>query len=450
MKLDLARFYQACNPSKTLVMGNAEDRQYYIDFSSVRGGKIIEQLERTITRLSPDAPTCQLFTGHIGCGKSTELLRLKKELEDQRFHVVYFESSQDLVMADVDVTDILLAIAHQISESLEKAKINLQPRGFKALLQNAAKVLRTEIEVSTEASVPGLGELTASTDGEFSLNFGLAKITAKAKNSPELRSQLRQYLEPRTDGILEAINNEVLEPAIADLKQKGKKGLVVIVDSLDRIDNSLKSTGRTQPEYLFVDRGEQLKQLNCHVVYTIPLVLTFSNDWGRLRNRFGIDPKLLPMVRVQTRDGGECEEGMALLRQMILARAFPYQEPQARLMYISEVFDSPETLNRLCHVSGGHARNLLGLLYGCIQQQDPPIPRECLEDVIRRQRDALARAVTDDEWELLQQVIQHQMVKGEDGYQTLLRSMFVFEYQDAQGGWFSINPILAEARQLNS
>lgn len=108
MKLDFPRFYRACNPSKTLVVGNAEDRQYYIDFSSVRGGKILEELGRTITRLLPDEPTCQLFTGHIGCGKSTELLRLKAELEQQGFHVVYFESSQDLDMVDVDVTDIPL------------------------------------------------------------------------------------------------------------------------------------------------------------------------------------------------------------------------------------------------------------------------------------------------------------------------------------------------------
>jgi hypothetical protein len=434
----------------TLSMANAEDRKYYIDFSSVRGGNIIRELGRTIMRLSPDKPTCQLFTGHIGCGKSTELLRLQTELEQQGCHVVYFDSSKDLVMADVDITDILLAIARKVSESLEQAKVNLQPRGFKALLQGVTELMQTEIELSAEASVPGLAEVKASTEGELSIGFGLGKISAKAKNSPKFRSQLRQYLEPRTDGILEAINQDLLEPAIKELKRQGKTGLVVIVDSLDRIDNTLKPTGRTQPEYLFVDRGEQLKQLNCHVVYTLPFVLIFSNDWGRLRNRFGVDPKLLPMVRVRSRDRNESQEGMALLRQMVLARAFPDVAPVQRLELITEVFDDPETLDRICQVSGGHPRNLLGLMYGCLQQQDPPFSRDSLEDIIRRQRDALVRAVDDQEWELLRQVAQNQMVRGEDEYQTLIRSLFVFEYQDEQGGWFSINPILAEATQLKS
>lgn len=450
MKLDLQKFYKACNPSITVSVGDAEERKYYIDFSPVRGGKIIQELGRTITRLAPNEPTCQLFTGHIGCGKSTELLLLKAELERQGSHVVYFDSSKDLVMADVDVTDILLAIARKVTESLEQAKVNLKPRGFKALLQGVSELMQTEIELSAEGSVPGLGEIKASTEGELSLGFGLGKISAKAKNSPKFRSQLRQYLEPRTDGILDAINQELLEPAIQELKRQGKTGLVVIVDSLDRVDNTLKPTGRLQPEYLFVDRGEQLKQLNCHVVYTIPLVLIFSNEWGRLRNRFGVDPKLLPMVRVRSRDDSECESGMALLRQMVLARAFPDALPAQRLQFITEVFDSSETLDRLCQVSGGHPRNLLGLMYGCLQQQDPPFSRECLEEIIRRQRDALVRAVDDDEWELLRQVGHNQMVKGEDEYQTLLRSLFVFEYQDEQGGWFGINPILGEAKQLKS
>ncbi|KKD36723.1 hypothetical protein WN50_18295 [Limnoraphis robusta CS-951] len=106
VSLDLIQFYKACNPSKTIDMANPEDRQYYIDFSSVRGSDLVREL-------SGDEPTCQLFSGHIGCGKSTELFRLKDTLEQFGYHVVYFESSQDLDMADVDVSDILLAIAHR-------------------------------------------------------------------------------------------------------------------------------------------------------------------------------------------------------------------------------------------------------------------------------------------------------------------------------------------------
>ena len=436
MKLHLQTFFRACNPAKTLVVGNPEDRQYYIDFSSVRGGRIVEALGRTITRLSPDEPTCQLFTGHIGCGKSTELFRLKAQLEAQQFHVVYFESSKDLDMADVDITDILLSIARSVSESLEAVDIHLKPRSFAKLFNDIKDFLQTPIELSTEAE----------------LSVGIAKITAKTKDSPQLRDQLRQHLEPRTKSILSAINEEILLRGIEELKHRGKKGLVVIVDNLDRVDPRPVPSGRSQPEYLFIDRGSQLRDLKCHLVYTLPLALMFCNEYEALKNRLGagVAPKVLPMVPIQSRDGRDFPKGMALLQQLVLARAFPHVEAQARLNLISEVFDSPDTLDRMCRVSGGHVRNLLGLLYNCLQQEDPPFSRECLESVIKGYRDDLALAVDEEEWDLLSQVVRQQIVKGEREYQVLLRSGFVYEYRDELGRWFGVNPALAETERFQS
>jgi hypothetical protein len=430
MTLDLGRFYQACNPSP-LDLGNSEARKYYIDFSSVRGGNTMRELGRTITRLSPDKPTCQLFTGHIGCGKSTELQRLKADLEKEGFHVVYFESSQVLEMADVDVTDIMLAIARQVSASLEAIQIKFKPGYFVNLFRELGEILQTPVEISNV---------------EFSV--GISKVTAKTKDSPKLRSQLRQYLEPRTSGILDAINQELLEPAKESLKRIGKKGLVVIIDNLDRLDNSVKPTGQIQPEYLFVERGEQLNQLNCHVVYTIPLLLRFSNALGRLMNRFGREPQVLPMVPVQLRSGDECKEGMALLQQMVLARAFPDVHPVQRVDLVTEIFDNSETLARLCRVSGGHVRNLLVLVSRCLERDDPPLTQDCIEGVIRQRRNELILAITEDEWVLLREVAQLKSLRGEERYNTLVRDMFVFEYRDSEGSWFDINPILVEAKEF--
>ncbi|MEM9216219.1 MAG: ATP-binding protein [Cyanobacteria bacterium P01_F01_bin.150] len=429
---DLARFYDACNPSRTLIAGKPEDRRYYIDFSSVRGSNTIREMERTIARLSPHKPTCQLFTGHIGCGKSTELMCLKDALEKQKFHVVYFESSHDLDMADVDVTDILLAIARQVGESLETVGISLKPGYFVNLFRELAEILKTPVAIE-----------------EVSFSAGIASITAKTKDAPGLRSQLRQFMEPRTNGILEAINNELLLPATKALKANGHKGLVVIVDNLDRLDNSKKGD-RIQPAYLFVDRGEQLKKLQCHLVYTIPLILIFSNELGQLTNRFGVDPKVLPMIPIKHQNGQQYEQGMALLRQMVMARAFPTANVVERLEegYITQVFDSLDTLNRLCSVSGGHVRNLLALLYRCIQRDDPPISRECLEGVIRQRSNELRMAVTPDEEALLKRVMETKDVRGEEGHEALLRSMFVFEYRNENGGWFDLNPVLAEAKEF--
>ncbi|CDN10199.1 Type II secretory pathway, ATPase PulE/Tfp pilus assembly pathway, ATPase PilB [Richelia intracellularis] len=90
------------------------------------------------------------------------------------------------------------------------------------------------------------------------LSVGIAKITAKTKESVQLRRPFRDYLETRTENRLKSINQELLAKAKTDLKAKGQRGLVVILDNLDRVGIRNLPSGRSLPDYLFIDRGEQL------------------------------------------------------------------------------------------------------------------------------------------------------------------------------------------------
>ncbi|WP_323293594.1 hypothetical protein [Crocosphaera sp. XPORK-15E] len=60
------------------------------------------------------------------------------------------------------------------------------------------------------------------------------------------------------------------------------------------------------------------------------------------------------MVSLKFKDGRQSEEGMQLLREMILARAFPDLSLEERLTKITKIFDNKETLDYLCSMSGGH------------------------------------------------------------------------------------------------
>ncbi|MEQ9469427.1 MAG: hypothetical protein RIG88_01975 [Roseitalea porphyridii] len=53
--MDIAQFYQACNPSP-LKFANPQDQKYYIDFSSVRGGharQLLMLIARCLERYDP-------------------------------------------------------------------------------------------------------------------------------------------------------------------------------------------------------------------------------------------------------------------------------------------------------------------------------------------------------------------------------------------------------------
>jgi hypothetical protein len=133
--------------------------------------------------------------GCIGCGKSTELVRLQVELEESGYHVVYFESSEDLEMTDVDIADVLLAIARRVSQSLEKIMLS-EPNKFYELLQGVLRVLDSEV-TGLRVKTP-VGDVCFSAEKEkFSLALGISEITTKTKSDPQLWGKLNQYLGPQ-------------------------------------------------------------------------------------------------------------------------------------------------------------------------------------------------------------------------------------------------------------
>jgi hypothetical protein len=196
MSLTPQQFYNATNPAKTLDISKAEDKSYYVDFSSVRGGELIAELKDKIT-WSEDF-TCHLFTGHIGCGNSTELYRLKSELEAEKYHVIYFEATDDLDMNNVEVSDIFLAIARRTAQELETLMKQAESR-WQGVMQKAKHLLFTEIKLDVKTGeIPGVGKFELGVDFDNNVNVGLStilgEIKAQSRKNANLQDRLRNYL----------------------------------------------------------------------------------------------------------------------------------------------------------------------------------------------------------------------------------------------------------------
>lgn len=451
MSLKPQQFYNATNPAKTLDISKQEDKSYYVDFSAVRGGELIAELKDKIT-WSEDF-TCHLFTGHIGCGKSTELYRLKSELEAENYHVIYFEATDDLDMGNVEVSDILLAIARRTAQELETLMKQAES-GWQGVMQKAKNLLFTEIKLDVKTGeIPGVGKFELGVDFDNNVNVGLStiigEIKAQSRKNANLQDRLRNYLEPKTDGFLDVLNNGLFIPINDTLKANGKNGLVIIIDGLDKLINTEKSPGKTLPAYLFGDRGDQLSRLACHVVYTMPLALCYSDEYTVIRQKFKNDPIILPMIRVKNRDGEVDKTGINLLYLMVLSRAFPQLSEAEKLTKIGEIFDGEEPLKQLCEVSGGHVRNLLIILNSwIIKEKKFPLSAAGLEAVVVNQVAGQTAQLTPDEWELLNRVHQTKDSSGDRDFAKLIRTLLVYEYRDEKGAWYEVNPILFRTEKI--
>jgi hypothetical protein len=394
----------ACNPS--FVIGLQKEADCYIDLAMGRGENVVKRMRRAIA-LSPNKPTYQLLSGHIGSGKSTELLRLKRELEQQGFVVIYCEADQYLQIDDA--TELLLVILKSILQGLESEGESLSL----VYLPNAIAEIEKRMRISSV--------------GIITYGLRLQKILQALQDSNQNRRQLNYQLETRLTNLLTLAIEEVTQIKVDRLKQSGKKGLVVLVDNLDRLSIN-------QAEMIFAKGGKYLRQFQCHTIYTFPL-LAIAHDDNRFQ-QYGTAPILLPNLQICDRIGTVNPESLSLLRQVVLARMLPNLAPEKRLDQVADCFDNLETLDKLCLASHGHLTYLLSLLQGCLQSQDPPIDLETLNRVLDCDRTTRLSTVRDCDRDALQNWLTREHSHSPEAL-NLCRRLLLFEHHDDQGYWFS-------------
>ena len=426
----LTDIYNAFDPFDPLPAGDPA----YVDCREVRGDSDISvELGNKIER--SQRLTCQLYAGHRGGGKSTELLRLKQYLENRGCFVVYFPADEeDINSEDTQYTDILLACTRHLLEQLKNA--NSQPLldWIKKRWQDLQDLALTE--VSLENLTP---ELQISQ---------YAKLTATIRGIPSLRQQIREKVNPHTDTLIIALNQ-----FIADAKTQlpsGYSKLAVIADNLDRIISNPLAGGRSTHDEIFLDRSEQLKALDCHIIYTVPISMVYSNRASDLRDIYG-DPQVLPMIMVQTPGGDIYEPGFKKVKEVIVKRVGRFAPT---LSLETEIFDTPETLDKLCLMSGGHVRNLLLLVQEAIVRiADLPISAKSVQRSITEARDTYRRTVEKHQWEILAKVSQSKQIENDDEHRSLLfnRCLLEYQYLDEEGEmqpWYDVHPLIKGIKQF--
>jgi hypothetical protein len=426
----LTNLYNAFDPFYPLPAGDPQ----YVDCREVRGdGDIIEDLGRKI-KLS-QRMTCQLYAGHRGAGKSTELLRLQEYLQNQGCFVVYFAADeQDINPEDTEYTDILLACTRHLLESLRNANSKPLRDWMRDRWEDVKDLALTEVSFETLSLESQIAQF--------------AKLTANVRTVPSLRQKIRDNINPHTTTLIDALNEFIVD-AKKNLPDKSSQ-LAVIADNLDRIVPFSQDGKRSNLDEIFLDRTEQLKALDCHVIYTIPISMVYSNRATELINNYN-DPQVLPMIMVQNPDGSTNEAGLAKIKELIEKRVKQVNPNQS---LETGLFDCRETLERLCLMSGGHVRNLLLMMQEAITRtEDLPITAKAAQRAITQARDVYRRTPEEGEWQILAKVSQTQRILNDEQHRNLLFSRCILEYRyyDREGEmqpWYDVHPLIKGIKQF--
>jgi len=315
----------------------AGDDDRYVDCSEARAAQTVSKLQSLLELRGGDRFATVAFTGHRGCGKSTELLRLKERLRG-RYHVIYFAANDDLDVNDLAYSDLFLAVAKRVEEALRNdMKFPLDHR----LLQDIEQWFMTvtkETQQTVDLSV-GLGT-EASAGGQIPFFAKLlGKLTSDIKAGSQRKVTLRQELDNYISGLIDS-TNRLLDDAVAKIKSHTScADLLVIIDNIDRVPVE-------RSESLFFDHADHLKQVRCNVIYTMPISILHA---GRnIQNFFGENYDVLPMIKTHFKEGGPYLDGRQCLEQLVAQR-----------ISISDVFEGPDVVDDLVAMSGGCVSQLL-------------------------------------------------------------------------------------------
>lgn len=416
----------------------AATSQYYADCKEARGGsdlvnKMIRRLKSVNNENSAKNENLRyLFTGHLGCGKSSELLHLANEIEmGTTFFPIYIDFEEYLDIQDTTLEDIFLGMISEIaSRCREKFKIQAKAESY-SLVKKIAGFF---------------GDI--SVKGEVGLPFDIAKLNVeKLRQNPNLRQQIRQAIQQDEKKSLFSELNDFITEIELRLKQETEfNKLIIIADSLEKVKRFEKEENElVSQKKLFIDRVEQMTGIVTNVIYTVPLSLYRSHYGTQLPQLYSKNVFVLPMVKIHRR--GEFDETFEIGRKELT------EIINKRLKHtgtsIEKVFkeDALEYLLKYC---GGHIRSLVRFVQeASIAVDELPIDYKAARESVKEEVRGFAAAVRENYWDKLAKLessTNQQIENGDDDYSKMLESLAILEYMNGDeveaddDVWYAVNP----------
>lgn len=420
-----------CDPFSPL--DPAIDLALVQNLDAFRGGDRLSRIKRNILR-SGGISTLHYLSGHIGSGKTTELLRMKQNLEtDPRgadFNLFYLDADLMLDRFDVDLEDILLGLWGVVARESRKA-------AFQAL----SEVWSEQIASNVRAGALGLPVVLQEALGKL---LGDIKLPSSSWKK-DLRSALTPLVPVLIEGLNKAFQAMLQEQAEArsPMDASQSSGVVLLIDNLEKLGQS----NRERVNHLFIERMIALRSLEAHLVITVPLYLCQSTEGASLTKGHGAEIVVLPMCKVRERQekgGREYEPGIEAMASLLKKR-----------IDFARLFQDEDAARHVAQISGGCLRDALRLLSLAINEHDdPPVTYTSIQRAEATVRGDYERALPERYIPILRAIAAQNSFPEEcddTTKQELLRSLFVLEYQNGDPEpWYDIHPLVESSTKYRN
>jgi len=389
-----------------------EPNPFYIN----RPGNPIAEL--TDALLAPFyRPPKFFFSGHRGCGKSTELMHLLSSDEiHKKFWHINFSIREEADIIDIDYRDVLIALGGRLFREYQKTGGRLPNQLLNEINSWKGKV---EKETSTIlGGLSGLGGRLSDIEMDASISAFFANAGLKMKLEPATRVELRQILERDITGLITIINH-----ISATIYKQEKRIPLILIDDMDKPDLD-------KARAIFHDRREIMMQPNCAIVYTVSSALFYSKEFDAIRDQALFLPNIYlhpPLQPEQHHNEGykTLEQSVNLRMQEDLIEASALEEA---ISYSGGVF---RELARIIRTGIGRAR----------RRTAKKVEKADIEWAATEIRNEYRRILDKEDIKLLKKVNKDNQLEYTDRLRSLLQILAVLEYRDKEK-WCDVHPVL--------
>jgi hypothetical protein len=230
----------------------------------------VEHMATTVEFASLES--VQLFSGHRGTGKSTQLRRLRHRLQqDPAYKVVICDMEDYLPMTDeVDVVDFLLAAAGALSDALAVPELLGKDPVNNYWVRFTGWLRSQKIEVSEL----GLSAKAAAGSAKDGLGVEAAVgVKLNLKSDPEFRKRVRERMKLHVGAFRNDVHTFVQE-CLEHLRAHhgAETQLVVIYDNIEHLRGTTKNAPdvAASVERLFRGHADALRFPYVHTIFTVP------------------------------------------------------------------------------------------------------------------------------------------------------------------------------------
>jgi energy-coupling factor transporter ATP-binding protein EcfA2 len=402
--------------------------RYYVDLAPVRKTEAIEGVNTALDFQEAGDFCTILFTGHRGCGKSTELQRIHRQWE-RDYRVIYLEANEETDINDAEYTDFYLIVIKQVEFALRQMQLNFDSRLLKSF-EDWFKEVTQENEQTVESSVSVEGEASLGSEAPFIAKL-LVKLLAQIKGADKQKTLIRQTLQ-RDISRLKADINLLLRDAYRKIQSRYPKGFLLIFDNLDRVPPSVGN-------HLFFDYAAQLQDLSCTMIYTVPISVLCSPK--NIVNTFG-EPHIVSMINTYRLVRQDCKldfnsDGLKGLTEIV-----------AKRVDLEQLFESPQEVRSLVEASGGHVRQLMQMVRSACQtastRKHAKIQAEDVLYAVKQQQFNFERFIPDEHYPLLAKVCLTKNISKDETGQLMLFNTSVLEYNGLDR-WNYPNPAVQQS-----